>query len=151
MPATLPSTSDKPEAALLIDERRRFLIGLFRALAQLAAVDLVHGSVGLSSLCWDGITTQLINLEHTVNTGEGSRSSLSRNGGVAHPGDDVRAERLCPKTGIRLADSLLEIQWHTRQMHRIAAGKPVDRRGALPTLVQAGLTDGFNAFRRVRG
>jgi hypothetical protein len=36
-------------------------------------------------------------------------------------------------------------------MHRIAAGKPVDRRGALPTLVQAGLTDGINAFRRVRG
>lgn len=65
-------------------------------------------------------------------------------------GDDVRAERLCPKTGVRLADSLLEIQWHTRQMHRIAAGKPVDRRGALPTLVQAGLSDGLNAFRRVR-
>ncbi|GGU79744.1 hypothetical protein [Lentzea flava] len=76
---------------LLIDERRRFLIGLFRALAELAAVDLVHGSVGLSSLCWDGHTTQLINLEHTVNTGEASRSSLSRNGGVAHPGDDVLA------------------------------------------------------------
>ncbi|MGV9363388.1 NADH:flavin oxidoreductase/NADH oxidase family protein [Amycolatopsis sp. NPDC003731] len=66
-------------------------------------------------------------------------------------GPDVRAERLCPKTGIRLVDSLLEIQWHTRQMHRIAAGKPVDRRGAVPTLVQAGLTDGLNAFRRVRG
>ncbi|MEV4057439.1 NADH:flavin oxidoreductase/NADH oxidase family protein [Amycolatopsis sp. NPDC049688] len=66
-------------------------------------------------------------------------------------GEDVRAERLCPKTGIRLADSLLEIQWHTRQMHRIAEGKPADRRGALPTLVQAGLTDGLNAFRRVRG
>ncbi|SFW65446.1 NADH:flavin oxidoreductase/NADH oxidase family protein [Amycolatopsis australiensis] len=66
-------------------------------------------------------------------------------------GEDVRAERLCPKTGIRLADSLLEIQWHTRQMHRIAAGKPADRRGALPTLVRAGLTDGLNAFRRVRG
>ncbi|UOX88552.1 NADH:flavin oxidoreductase/NADH oxidase family protein [Amycolatopsis sp. FBCC-B4732] len=66
-------------------------------------------------------------------------------------GEDARAERRCPKTGVRLADSLLEIQWHTRQMHRIAAGKPVDRRGALPTLVQAGLTDGLNAFRRVRG
>jgi 2,4-dienoyl-CoA reductase-like NADH-dependent reductase (Old Yellow Enzyme family) len=66
-------------------------------------------------------------------------------------GADVRAERRCPKTGVRLADSLLEIQWHTRQMHRIAAGKPVDRRGAALTLVQAGLTDGLNAFRRVRG
>lgn len=66
-------------------------------------------------------------------------------------GEDVRAERRCPKTGIRLADSLLEIQWHTRQMHRIAAGKPVDRRGAVLTLVQAGVTDGLNAFRRVRG
>jgi hypothetical protein len=65
-------------------------------------------------------------------------------------GEDVRAERRCPKTGIRLADSLLEIQWHTRQMHRIAEGKPVDRRGAVPTLLQAGLADGLNAFRRVR-
>ena len=76
---------------LLIDERRRFMIGLFRALAQLDAVDLVHGSVGLASLCWDGGTTQLVNLEHAVSTGEVPRSGLSRNGSVAHPGHDVRA------------------------------------------------------------
>ncbi|MFS8095728.1 hypothetical protein LFM09_01190 [Lentzea alba] len=76
---------------LLIDERRRFMIGLFRALAQLDAVDLVHSSVGLSSLCWDGATTQLVNLEHAVNAGEAPRSGLSRNGSVAHPGHDVRA------------------------------------------------------------
>ncbi|MFE0024543.1 NADH:flavin oxidoreductase/NADH oxidase family protein [Amycolatopsis sp. NPDC059021] len=67
-------------------------------------------------------------------------------------GEDVEAERLCPKTGIRLADSLLEIQWHTQQMHRVAAGKLVDRRrGPLRTLVQGGLADPLNAFRRVRG
>lgn len=66
-------------------------------------------------------------------------------------GEHVEAQRRCPKTGIRLADSLLEIQWHTRQMHRIAAGRPVDRRGAALTLVQAGFTDGLNAFRRARG
>ncbi|MFD9893816.1 NADH:flavin oxidoreductase/NADH oxidase family protein [Amycolatopsis sp. NPDC059027] len=67
-------------------------------------------------------------------------------------GEDVEAQRLCPKTGIRLADSLLEIQWHTQQMHRVAAGKPVDRRrGPLRTLVQGGLADPLNAFRRVRG
>ncbi|NKE63877.1 hypothetical protein FXN61_47135 [Lentzea sp. PSKA42] len=76
---------------LLIDERRRFMIGLFRALAQLDAVGLVHGSVGLSSLCWDGATTQLVNLHHAVGTGEVARSGLSRNGSVAHPGHDVRA------------------------------------------------------------
>jgi hypothetical protein len=74
---------------LLIDERRRFMIGLFRALAQLDAVDLVHGSVGLSSLCWDGATTQLVDLQHAVGTGEAPR--LSRTGSVAHPGHDVRA------------------------------------------------------------
>ncbi|HEX8865465.1 MAG TPA: hypothetical protein VF821_07375, partial [Lentzea sp.] len=74
---------------LLIDERRRFMIGLFRALAQLDAVDLVHGSVGLSALCWDGATTQLVGLEHAVGTGEAPR--LSRTGAVAHPGHDVRA------------------------------------------------------------
>lgn len=67
-------------------------------------------------------------------------------------GDEVCAERLCPRTGIRLADSLLEIQWHTQQLHRVAAGKPVDRRrGALRSLVHAGLNDPLNAFRRVRG
>ncbi|SFP37061.1 2,4-dienoyl-CoA reductase [Amycolatopsis arida] len=67
-------------------------------------------------------------------------------------GEDVRAERLCPRTGIRLADSLLEIQWHTQQMHRVAAGKPVDRRrSALRALVVAGINDPVNAFRRVRG
>ncbi|SDX77356.1 2,4-dienoyl-CoA reductase [Amycolatopsis xylanica] len=66
-------------------------------------------------------------------------------------GADVRAERLCPKTGIRLADSLLEIQWHTQQMHRVAAGKPVDkRRGAWRSLITAGVSDPLNAFRRVR-
>ncbi|ANN15290.1 NADH:flavin oxidoreductase [Amycolatopsis orientalis] len=67
-------------------------------------------------------------------------------------GEDVRAEREAPRTGIRLADSLLEIQWHTQQMHRVAAGKPVDRRlGAVRTLVRAGVADPLNAFRRVRG
>ncbi|WP_037306493.1 NADH:flavin oxidoreductase/NADH oxidase family protein [Amycolatopsis orientalis] len=67
-------------------------------------------------------------------------------------GEDVRAERKAPRTGIRLADSLLEIQWHTQQMHRVAAGKPVDRRlGAVRTLVRAGVADPLNAFRRVRG
>ncbi|MFI5610608.1 NADH:flavin oxidoreductase/NADH oxidase family protein [Amycolatopsis sp. NPDC051903] len=67
-------------------------------------------------------------------------------------GDDVRAERLCPRTGVRLADSLLEVQWHTQQMHRVAAGKPADRRrGAWRALAQAGISDPLNAFRRVRG
>ncbi|WP_040405903.1 NADH:flavin oxidoreductase/NADH oxidase family protein [Amycolatopsis nigrescens] len=67
-------------------------------------------------------------------------------------GADIRAERLCPRTGIRLADSWLEIQWHTQQMHRVAAGKPVELgRGAIRSLVHAGLSDPFNAFRRVRG
>ncbi|MBN6034579.1 NADH:flavin oxidoreductase/NADH oxidase family protein [Amycolatopsis sp. 195334CR] len=67
-------------------------------------------------------------------------------------GEEIGAERLCPKTGVKLADSWLEIQWHTQQMHRIAAGKPVDRRrGALRSLVHAGVSDPLNAFRRVRG
>ncbi|WP_432847501.1 NADH:flavin oxidoreductase/NADH oxidase family protein [Amycolatopsis sp. CA-161197] len=66
-------------------------------------------------------------------------------------GEDVRAERLCPHTGIRLADSLLEVQWHTQQLHRLAAGKPADRgRGAWRALVHTGINDPLNAFRRVR-
>jgi 2,4-dienoyl-CoA reductase-like NADH-dependent reductase (Old Yellow Enzyme family) len=67
-------------------------------------------------------------------------------------GEDARAERLCPRTGIRLADSLLEIQWHTQQIHRVASGKPVARgRSAWRALAQAGINDPLNAFRRVRG
>jgi 2,4-dienoyl-CoA reductase-like NADH-dependent reductase (Old Yellow Enzyme family) len=67
-------------------------------------------------------------------------------------GEALEAERVCPKTGIRLADSWLEIQWHTQQMHRVASGKPVDRgRGAVRSLVVAGVSDPLNAFRRVRG
>ena len=67
-------------------------------------------------------------------------------------GQDVRAERLCPKTGVKLVDGLLEIQWHTQQLHRIAAGRPVDRRrGAARSLATALLSDPFNALRRVRG
>jgi 2,4-dienoyl-CoA reductase-like NADH-dependent reductase (Old Yellow Enzyme family) len=67
-------------------------------------------------------------------------------------GEDLEAERVCPKTGIRLADSWLEIQWHTQQMHRVASGKPVDRnRGAVRSLVVAGVSDPLNAFLRVRG
>ncbi|WP_328604194.1 NADH:flavin oxidoreductase/NADH oxidase family protein [Amycolatopsis sp. NBC_00345] len=67
-------------------------------------------------------------------------------------GEDARAERLCPRTGIRLADSLLEVQWHTQQLHRVAAGKPVARgRSAWRALAQAGINDPLNAFRRVRG
>lgn len=67
-------------------------------------------------------------------------------------GRDTHAQRRCPKTGMRVPDSLLEIQWHTRQMHRIASGKPVDPRlGAWPTLARAMLADPLNAYRRVRG
>ena len=75
--------------AIIGGDPRRFApyVELYhRALAQLAAVDLVHGSVELSSLCWDGGTAQLVNLEQAVRAGE-----PSRDGTPAHPGDDVRA------------------------------------------------------------
>jgi 2,4-dienoyl-CoA reductase-like NADH-dependent reductase (Old Yellow Enzyme family) len=66
--------------------------------------------------------------------------------------ETVPAQRLCPRTGIRLADSLLEIQWHTQQLHRVAAGKPVAAsRSAWRALAQAAISDPLNAFRRVRG
>lgn len=66
-------------------------------------------------------------------------------------GDDVRAERLCPKTGRKMADSLLEIQWHTQQLHRIGSGKQVDvQRGAYRSLAHAVIVDGGNVLRRVR-
>ncbi|MGH3517450.1 MAG: NADH:flavin oxidoreductase/NADH oxidase family protein [Haloechinothrix sp.] len=65
--------------------------------------------------------------------------------------DDARAERLCPKVGIKLADNLLEIQWHTQQMHRVASGRQVDpRRGAVRALTVGLTRDPLNAMRRVR-
>jgi hypothetical protein len=52
---------------------------------------------------------------------------------------------------VATADSLLEIQWHTQQMHRVASGKPVDRRrGALRSLATGLARDPINALRRVR-
>ncbi|TDP96418.1 NADH:flavin oxidoreductase/NADH oxidase family protein [Labedaea rhizosphaerae] len=66
-------------------------------------------------------------------------------------GTDVPARRLCPKTGVKLADSWLEIQWHTQQIHRIGAGKAVQpERGAVRSLATALLSDPLNALRRVR-
>jgi hypothetical protein len=92
--------ADERLRTLLTDRRRMFMVCLFRALAQLAAVDLVHGAVGLPSLCWDGTNAQLVNFEHTVATGEFSRSGVRTTGSgevrhrpqrtPAHPGDDIR-------------------------------------------------------------
>ncbi len=61
------------------------------------------------------------------------------------------AERGCPKTGVRMADSWLEIQWHTQQLHRLAGGLPADPgRGAARSLASALVRDPLNALRRVR-
>jgi hypothetical protein len=79
--------SDEGLRTLLTDERRIFMVNLFRALERLAAVDLVHGSVGLSSICWDGSVFQLVNFEHALSAGERLRSGAP----PAHPGDDVLA------------------------------------------------------------
>lgn len=79
--------ADEGLRTLLTDERRAFVVNLFRALERLAAVDLVHGSIGLSSICWDGSAFQLVNLEHALSEGERLRAGAP----PAHPGDDVLA------------------------------------------------------------
>jgi hypothetical protein len=90
---------------LLTDERRNFIISLFRALAHLAAVDFVHGAITVSNVCWDGHIAQVINFEHAVRSGEAQRTKIPLAGGrtgatpsehaqTAHPGDDVLAAAL---------------------------------------------------------
>ncbi|MEU7477834.1 hypothetical protein AB0A63_17745 [Lentzea sp. NPDC042327] len=133
---------DGSPRTLLIDERRRFMVGVFRALAHLAAVDLVHGSVGLASLCWDGATAQLVNLEHAVNPGEPTRSGLSRNGSVAHTGDDVRAAgRMVYElvTGKRVElgavpDLTAQPEQLATLLRGVFAARPADRPTALEVL-----------------
>ncbi len=83
---------------LLSDQRIAFAVGLLRALAQLAAVDLVHGAVGLSTTWWDDSRVQLVNFECVAVAGEPRRpADQSRwvspgqflGARRAHPGDDV--------------------------------------------------------------
>lgn len=71
------------------DQRQRFAAGVFAALAELAAADLVHGAVGLDVLRVDPgaeRSVQLVTFERTVATGEPRHGD----GRPAHPGDDVR-------------------------------------------------------------
>ncbi|MEV0678898.1 hypothetical protein AB0I60_20510 [Actinosynnema sp. NPDC050436] len=98
---------------LLTDERRKFTVSLFRALAQLAAVDLVHGAVGLSSMCWDGAVVRLIGFEHALLAGERVRPGVT----PAHLGDDVLAAGLV--------------------VHRLMTGRAPARRDAPPDLTGA--------------
>lgn len=90
--------ADKGVRNLLSDQRMAFTVGLLRALAQLAAVELVHGAVGLSTTWWDGSRVQLVNFECSAATGELRRLAdhsawaspdQIRGAGRAHPGDDV--------------------------------------------------------------
>jgi hypothetical protein len=83
---------------LLSDQRIAVAVGLLRALAQLAAVNLVHGCVGLATMWWDNRRVQLVNFERAAATGESRRlANHSRwaspdqvlGTGLAHPGDDV--------------------------------------------------------------
>ncbi|MGH3992941.1 MAG: hypothetical protein ACRDSN_10825, partial [Pseudonocardiaceae bacterium] len=92
------SCADQGVRNLLSDQRMAFAVGLLRALAQLAAVDLVHGAVGLSTTWWDGSRVQLVNFECAAAIGEPRRLAdhsawaspdQIRGTGRAHPGDDV--------------------------------------------------------------
>lgn len=77
---------------LIGQKPQRFAASLLRAVAHLAAVDLVHGAISLDVLYVDGVddptgpVVQLFGFEHTVAIGE-HRLPRSR----AHPGDDVLA------------------------------------------------------------
>ncbi|MGW6445238.1 hypothetical protein [Lentzea sp. NPDC055074] len=120
---------------LMSTERDQFTVGLFRALAQLAAVGLVHGSVGPASLYWDRDTTQLTHLEHSVAHGEAYRSSPPGSESTAHPGDDVQAagrvvfelytsRRLGPG---EVPDLASQSEYLARLLSGVFAPQPADR------------------------
>ncbi|WP_436501080.1 hypothetical protein [Actinokineospora sp. HUAS TT18] len=95
--AAEPLGGDAAMVTLLSDDRRRFVADLFRAVAALHAVDLVHGSIQLSSVRRRGDEFQLVGLEHSAARGETPRSrpvTLShrdrRGSGTAAFTDDLR-------------------------------------------------------------
>lgn len=79
------AVNQKRVRSLLNEQRARFAASLARALALLAAVDLVHGSIDLSSIYLDGMTVHLVNFGAAMAVGEARGRTL------AHPGDDVLA------------------------------------------------------------
>lgn len=86
---------------LVTEQRTALAAGLLRALADLAAVDLVHGAIGLASIRWDGEAAQLVDLGHAVAVGELRRTRVDspwvapdQPSSPACPGDDVWAAGL---------------------------------------------------------
>ncbi|TQM84467.1 hypothetical protein FHX81_6913 [Saccharothrix saharensis] len=78
---------------LLTQDRRRFQLGMYRALAALHAVDLVHGAIRLSSIRWADDRFQLVGFEHSSGRGEVPRSrpvTVGYRERQADPADDVR-------------------------------------------------------------
>jgi hypothetical protein len=80
------------------DARRRFRIGLLRAVQHIGFVKVVHGALGMPSLRWDGVTVQLVDFESAGRAGEPRRADgvfpvrsqeQVAGAGAAHPGDDM--------------------------------------------------------------
>jgi 2,4-dienoyl-CoA reductase-like NADH-dependent reductase (Old Yellow Enzyme family) len=66
----------------------------------------------------------------------------------ASAGSDLTPKRI----GIRRIDGVVEIAWHTMQMHRLAAGRaPAPGRSPLRAMLRTVTRDGINSVRRVRG
>ncbi|MBB5959581.1 hypothetical protein FHS29_006202 [Saccharothrix tamanrassetensis] len=125
-------------AARLLDSERLVLAAsLFRALAHLAALDIVHGGVALPAVRLSGANVVLVNFEHAVLTGEHSPA----HGRTAHPGDDVLAAGLLLHevyTGARLPAGHTPDDSAAPALRALLAGvfaeAPVDRPSALDLL-----------------
>lgn len=110
---------------LLNEERKRFQIGIYRAVAALHAVELVHGAIQLSSVRWSADDVQLVGFEHSAGCGEVPRSrsvTLSHRvrgaDRTANPEEDVRNAGLAyfelvagrrPDRELRDRDQLTEV------------------------------------------
>ncbi len=57
-----------------------------------------------------------------------------------------------PRIGVRTLDGAIDLYWHTRQLHRLGAGRePNLREPAWRTLLALGVDNGWGALRRKRG
>lgn len=150
-----------------------FAADLLTALAQLTAVDMVHGALTLDALFVDGVDepggprVQIVTFEHAVGVGE-----RGTDGGVAHPGDDVLAVgRLLAAAFAADGDTdapelnLAAVGWLHRALEGVFDSDPTARPtasevlGRLPVRSStalrpakgSGLEPGHERFARLRG
>ncbi|TCO52947.1 hypothetical protein [Actinocrispum wychmicini] len=107
---------------LLTEDRKRFQLGIYRAVAALHEVDLIHGAIALSSVRWSGERLQLVGFEHSAERGEIPQSrpvTVANPPRAADPAQDIRDAGL----------AVLEMMGRKRHLDRTGQDKLVEQLG----------------------